>query len=60
LVPANLDQPFNEFIQEATRRRFLVIRRAGMAIGTPIGAQASIFEITPGEKIEELFGHLNA
>ncbi|MDH6268482.1 hypothetical protein M2360_003888 [Rhizobium sp. SG_E_25_P2] len=58
LVPASFDQPFEEFIHEAARRGYLKIERAGMAMGTRVGAQASVFTFTPGDNFSELVGHL--
>lgn len=54
LVPANLDQPFQEFVSEARKRNLLDISRAGMAMGTRIGPQASVFSVIRGKDFEYL------
>jgi hypothetical protein len=60
LVPANLDQPFLNFAKGATDRGFLSIVGHGMAMGTRIGAQASIFKIGPGPAFVEMMAHLDS
>lgn len=57
LVPADLDRPFQEYIHEATARDFLKIERAGMAMGTRVGPQASVFNVSRGSEFDS-FAHL--
>ncbi|MBO9099155.1 MULTISPECIES: TIR domain-containing protein [unclassified Rhizobium] len=59
MVPANLDQAFQDFVTEAMSRGYLVIKRAGVAIGTRVGPQASVFDVSRGEKFDELVASLN-
>ncbi|MBW8298907.1 MAG: toll/interleukin-1 receptor domain-containing protein [Hydrogenophaga sp.] len=59
MVPANLDQPFMQFVNEVNERRYLIVQRAGMAMGTRVGPQASIFKVAPGEEVDALMAHLD-
>jgi hypothetical protein len=54
LVPAHLDSAFEEYVKLTAARGFLRITRAGMAMGTPVGPQASVFQCERGETVDEL------
>jgi hypothetical protein len=55
MVPANLDVQVQEFMRAAAEAGYIVMVRNGMALGTRVGAQASIFSVTPGDRLAELF-----
>jgi hypothetical protein len=54
LVPTPFEIPFGEFRQVAQQRGLLVIQPSGMAMGTPVGAQASVFQFLRGDRASEL------
>lgn len=54
LVPTPFEIPFGEFRQVAQQRGLLVIQPAGTALGTPVGAQASVFQFLRGDSASQL------
>ncbi|MHB1591962.1 MAG: hypothetical protein ACYCTW_10585 [Sulfuricella sp.] len=54
LVQSNLDEPFLAFKREVESRYLLKINSQGMAMGTRIGAHASIWIVSRGDKFDEL------
>lgn len=52
-IPAQFDLPFQEYMDVCRAKGFLNIARNGFGIGTPVGPQASILELSKGPEIEE-------
>lgn len=53
-IPPNFDAPFAEFRQLAHTRELLIIDPGGMALGTPVGAFASVYRVAKSTRTSEI------
>jgi hypothetical protein len=53
LIPAEADVAFREFQNEMNLSRMLVLEAKGMAMGTRVGLQASVWNVSQGENFSE-------
>jgi hypothetical protein len=53
-VPADLEPPFRVFVQAANEKQYLSIQATGMAMGTPVGLHAAIYQVARGVNFSEL------
>lgn len=53
LVPAHVDHIMLDFASDATKAQMLLVEGSGFAMGTRVGAQASIYKLTPLERFGE-------
>ena len=53
LIPAEYDLEFREFKHEVEINKMLVIEPKGMAMGTRVGIQATVWLVSQGENFEE-------
>jgi hypothetical protein len=58
LIPAHLDQAFEEFRNESLNRGYLRVENKGFGMGTRVGSQASIFSVSRGPNFEDVRGFL--
>ncbi|MCQ1056921.1 hypothetical protein LRP52_02400 [Photobacterium sp. ZSDE20] len=59
LIPAQADADFLNFKQDVEQSEFLIVEQAGMAMGTRVGAQASVWNLRRGVKFDVLKSLLN-
>ena len=52
LIPAEADIAFREFKHQMDMEQMLILEPNGMAMGTRVGMQASIWQISPGVKFD--------
>ncbi|MFT5298513.1 MAG: hypothetical protein ACI9YH_004561 [Colwellia sp.] len=53
LIPAEAEQLFREFQNEMNLNRMLILEAKGMAMGTRVGAQASVWKVSQGDNFAE-------